>query len=85
MLTLYKTALTKFKSLYVTLVGMTIMSINLKFSTETHNNDLQNILNYQLYKVYNLDFIILMTSHENDLLNVFELWFVMLDTLCWIL
>ena len=31
---------------------------------ETDNNDLQNMLNDQLYKFYNLDFIILMTSHE---------------------
>ena len=30
--------------------------INLKFSTETHNNDLQNMLNDQLYKFYNLEF-----------------------------
>ena len=40
--------------------------INIKFSTETHNNDLQNMLNDQLYKFWNLDFRILMTSHEND-------------------
>ena len=30
--------------------------INLRFSTETHNNDLQNMLNDQLYKFQNLDF-----------------------------
>ena len=41
--------------------------INLNFSTETHNNDLQNMLNDQVYKFYNLNFKILMTSHENDL------------------
>ena len=52
----------------VTLVGIVVSSLN--FSTETHNNDLQNMLNDQLckfYKFYNLDFIIFMTSHENDL------------------
>ena len=41
--------------------------MNLNVSTETDNNDLQNMLNDQLYKFYNLDFGILMTSHENDL------------------
>ena len=40
--------------------------INLNFSIETHNNNLQNMLNDQLYMFYNLDFIIFKTSHEND-------------------
>ena len=31
------------------------------------NNDLQNTLNGQLYKFYNLDYRILMTSHANNL------------------
>ena len=41
--------------------------MNLNCSTETDNNDLQNMLNDQRYKFYNLDFKILMTSHENNL------------------
>ena len=39
--------------------------INLNVSTGTHNNDVQNMLNDQLDKFYNLDFRIFMTSHEN--------------------
>ena len=43
--------------------------VNLNFSTKTHNNNVQNMLNDQLYQFYNLDFRIFMTSHENDLYN----------------
>ena len=48
-------------------VGKVVSTFSKKISTETDNNDLQNMLNDQLYKFYNLDFRILMTSHENDL------------------
>ena len=54
-------ALTKFKTCDYSRKGR----INLKLSRETHNNDLQHMLNDQLYKIYNLDFIILMTSNES--------------------
>ena len=37
--------------------------IDLNFSTETHNNDLQNMLNDQLYKFDTLDFRIFMGAY----------------------